>query len=270
MGDFGLMFYNARWYEPAVGRFAQADTIVPQQQGVQAWDRYAYTNNDPVRYVDPNGHEINPPNCIICNIIWLNYSGVPGLANNMVDGFTWTACLLIGCRVDTQKDIIRGPTQAAWMQAGYLGMVSPIDLPSSGAGIPRGFSSAEEFQAFSNTVENGLADAGFTDVTVAFQGSSVTGVSHKTGQPFDVGRMSDFDIALASPSLLAKAKELGIPLRSGGTRTGPLNSEQLAQLGLSDLVAQLSQEAGRTVNFMVFNTLENVIKKGPSIYVQPY
>jgi RHS repeat-associated protein len=26
---FGLMFYNARWYDPALGRFAQADTIVP-------------------------------------------------------------------------------------------------------------------------------------------------------------------------------------------------------------------------------------------------
>ncbi len=53
--DFGLMFYNARWYDPSLGRFAQADSIVPG--GVQGWDRYAYTNNNPVRYVDPSGHE---------------------------------------------------------------------------------------------------------------------------------------------------------------------------------------------------------------------
>ena len=26
---FGLMFYNARWYDPSLGMFAQADTIVP-------------------------------------------------------------------------------------------------------------------------------------------------------------------------------------------------------------------------------------------------
>ncbi|MBI4762111.1 MAG: hypothetical protein ACOYYF_11155 [Chloroflexota bacterium] len=26
---FGLMFYNARWYDPSLDRFAQADTIVP-------------------------------------------------------------------------------------------------------------------------------------------------------------------------------------------------------------------------------------------------
>ncbi len=51
-----MYFYNARWYDPALGRFAQADTIIPQSQGVQAFDRYAYTNNNPVRYIDPSGH----------------------------------------------------------------------------------------------------------------------------------------------------------------------------------------------------------------------
>ena len=56
MGDFGLMFYNARWYDPTIGRFAQADSIIPQQQGVQAWDHYAYVNNVPTRYTDPSGH----------------------------------------------------------------------------------------------------------------------------------------------------------------------------------------------------------------------
>jgi hypothetical protein len=30
--------------------------VIPQQQGVQAWDRYAYVNNDPVKYIDPSGH----------------------------------------------------------------------------------------------------------------------------------------------------------------------------------------------------------------------
>jgi RHS repeat-associated protein len=51
---FGLMFYNARWYDPALGRFAQADTIVPA--GVQGLDRYAYVNNSPMNFIDPSGH----------------------------------------------------------------------------------------------------------------------------------------------------------------------------------------------------------------------
>jgi len=52
--DFGLMFYNARWYDPSLGRFAQADTIVPS--GGQGLDRHAYANNNPIRYIDPSGH----------------------------------------------------------------------------------------------------------------------------------------------------------------------------------------------------------------------
>ena len=51
---FGLMFYNARWYDPTLGRFAQADSIVPG--GVQGLDRYAYVANNPVIYTDPSGH----------------------------------------------------------------------------------------------------------------------------------------------------------------------------------------------------------------------
>jgi RHS repeat-associated protein len=51
---FGLMFYNARFYDPALGRFTSADSIV--LGGVQGWDRYSYVNNSPVRYTDPSGH----------------------------------------------------------------------------------------------------------------------------------------------------------------------------------------------------------------------
>jgi RHS repeat-associated protein len=55
---FGLMFCNARWYDPALGRFAQADTIIPG--GVQGLDRYAYVNNSPTNYTDPSGHRCVP------------------------------------------------------------------------------------------------------------------------------------------------------------------------------------------------------------------
>ncbi|MCB0079144.1 MAG: RHS repeat-associated core domain-containing protein, partial [Anaerolineales bacterium] len=56
-GGTGLYYYNARIYDPALGRFTQADTIVPEPSRPLAFDRYAYTYNNPVRYTDPSGHE---------------------------------------------------------------------------------------------------------------------------------------------------------------------------------------------------------------------
>jgi len=53
--DFGLHFYNARWYDSSLSRFAQADSIVPD--GIQGYDRYAYSYNNPLRYTDPSGHD---------------------------------------------------------------------------------------------------------------------------------------------------------------------------------------------------------------------
>jgi RHS repeat-associated protein len=64
VSDFGLMYYRARWMDPQLGRFSQPDTIIPSNQGVQAWDRFAYVNNNPVRYTDPTGHY-----CIQCLVI---------------------------------------------------------------------------------------------------------------------------------------------------------------------------------------------------------
>jgi hypothetical protein len=35
----------------------QPDSLIPEPgQGAQAWDRYAYVNNNPLRYNDPSGH----------------------------------------------------------------------------------------------------------------------------------------------------------------------------------------------------------------------
>jgi len=63
MREGDIYYYGARWYDPAIGRFMQADTIVPLNvQGTQAFDRYAYVNNNPIRYTDPSGHGISPVN----------------------------------------------------------------------------------------------------------------------------------------------------------------------------------------------------------------
>ncbi|RLC55581.1 MAG: hypothetical protein DRI80_17590, partial [Chloroflexota bacterium] len=52
----GLYYYRARWYDPALGRFISADTVVPNPGNPQDLNRYAYVRNNPLRYTDPTGH----------------------------------------------------------------------------------------------------------------------------------------------------------------------------------------------------------------------
>ena len=56
----GLMYYGARYYDAGLGRFISADTIVPSAGNPQSLNRYAYVYNNPLRYIDPTGHECRP------------------------------------------------------------------------------------------------------------------------------------------------------------------------------------------------------------------
>lgn len=55
----GLYYFNARYYDPATGRFITADN---QPGGsrfhTDSYNRYAYALNDPVRNYDPSGHNL--------------------------------------------------------------------------------------------------------------------------------------------------------------------------------------------------------------------
>lgn len=54
--ETGLLYLNAHYYDPAIGRFISPDWRDPQKPGVGT-NRYAYADNDPVNKLDPNGHE---------------------------------------------------------------------------------------------------------------------------------------------------------------------------------------------------------------------
>jgi len=62
----GLLYYGARWYDPTVGRFLQADTIVPQPGNPQSLNRYSYVGNQPTVSIDPPGHAA----CAAGDTVW--------------------------------------------------------------------------------------------------------------------------------------------------------------------------------------------------------
>jgi RHS repeat-associated protein len=54
--EMGLDYYVARFYDPVLGHFTSADSIVPDPGKASGFDRYAYVSNNPIRYNDPSGH----------------------------------------------------------------------------------------------------------------------------------------------------------------------------------------------------------------------
>ena len=56
--DLGLIYMNARYYVPYINRFLSADTIVPDREDPQSFNRYSYGLNNPLRYTDPTGHRV--------------------------------------------------------------------------------------------------------------------------------------------------------------------------------------------------------------------
>ena len=55
--DSGLYYYGARYYDDAVGRMLAADSLLPSVYDPQQLNRFAYVRNNPIKLVDPDGHE---------------------------------------------------------------------------------------------------------------------------------------------------------------------------------------------------------------------
>jgi RHS repeat-associated protein len=54
--NVGLSYMGARYYDPLIGRFMGVDPQGFEERNEQSFNRYAYANNNPLRYVDPDGH----------------------------------------------------------------------------------------------------------------------------------------------------------------------------------------------------------------------
>ena len=52
-----LYYLNARYYDPAIGRFISQDTYRGEMNDPGQWHLYAYCANNPINYVDPSGHK---------------------------------------------------------------------------------------------------------------------------------------------------------------------------------------------------------------------
>ena len=59
--DLGLTYMQARYYDPVIGRFYSNDPMGAfshlSKGNIHGFNRYAYANNNPYKYTDPDGRE---------------------------------------------------------------------------------------------------------------------------------------------------------------------------------------------------------------------
>jgi RHS repeat-associated protein len=58
LDSVALVHMNGRVYDPFLGRFLSADSVIQSLGATESINPYAYAWNDPLKYVDPNGHSL--------------------------------------------------------------------------------------------------------------------------------------------------------------------------------------------------------------------
>ncbi|QVK19278.1 DNRLRE domain-containing protein [Mycoplasmatota bacterium] len=98
--ETGYYYLNSRYYNPEIGRFINADGQL--NEGILGKNMYAYTENNPVMYVDPNGDSIILACIIIGTIIGAAAGGTVAYnvaKENGAEGWElagWTALGIVG------------------------------------------------------------------------------------------------------------------------------------------------------------------------------
>ncbi len=75
--ETGWYYLNSRYYDPEVGRFINADSIIGANGGIQGYNLFAYCNNNPVMYKDCYGYNADAAIQWSSSMWWLT----------MVDGY---------------------------------------------------------------------------------------------------------------------------------------------------------------------------------------
>ncbi len=174
----GLVNMNARLYDPVLGRFISADTVVPAAGNMQAYNRYAYVLNNPLAYTDPTGHSwwtnfrdsFLKPVLTIAVAVAVYYLAPPlGAYVASAVGATGTAASVIsGAVVGAASGFAAGATGAA-LYGGSLGDMWSAGLKGAGAGAIMGGVGGYYGDAWS------LGRVGVTSIAGGFAAKSVGG-----------------------------------------------------------------------------------------------
>ncbi|MBB6184649.1 RHS repeat domain-containing protein [Oleiagrimonas soli] len=143
--DAGLIYMQARYYDPVLGRFLSRDPVAPEPTNIFNFSRYAYANNNPMRYTDPDGRCVDGVTCSLMfrdHIRWrMTHPNAPA------DGLEKVA--LVGTAIMAAPTIAMGGAVAIRSPVTYLA----FDWSNRSLDVVEAMKAAQERQTVAELVE---------------------------------------------------------------------------------------------------------------------
>jgi RHS repeat-associated protein len=169
--ETGLYYYGARYYDPQLGRFISADSIVQAPFDPQTLNRYSYCRNNPIIYSDPSGHWF-----IIDDLIAAGIGALVGAVSAAINGedigqgaltgaisgaLIYAGGVLGGAAAGAINSSIQGGDVGQGALYGALGAAAGIGMGLAMG--PIGFNITDQYaQAFASIAGGGLVGGGVT------------------------------------------------------------------------------------------------------------
>ncbi len=145
----GLIHMNGRIYDPAIGRFIQADSMI--DAGTQGLNRYSYVLNNPLSLTDPSGHQSDWGYWMRAAITTAVAIGTGGIGG--IEGFVMAGA----------NGALAGAVESNSLKGAAWGAFSAVAFH----GIGSYFNSAEWAQSGQQVFGTGLNAAGYSAKVLA-------------------------------------------------------------------------------------------------------
>jgi len=156
----GLDYFGARYFSSAQGRFTSPDPkMFPSlMEDPQSWNKYAYTRNNPLRYVDPDGEDWKDVVVGALNAFGSDYAFGAGRATGGNSDFR------MGQAIGDAVATVAGTAEALFGGGGAV-VTSPAALTVAGAAIPAaGVAVAVQGTSAAIVAGGHLANAAFSSI----------------------------------------------------------------------------------------------------------
>ncbi len=97
--ESGLMYYKARYYDPMIGKFLQADSVV-MPESTFGMNRYMYVEGNPVRWSDRSGNKLSTSQ----GFMLMGYLAAPQYGMSGGEGLAWGAVAGRRATIDQKRE----------------------------------------------------------------------------------------------------------------------------------------------------------------------